>query len=130
MSTPSRPGSRRGILATASPHATEAGLEMLRSGGNAIDAAVAAAFALAVCEPSGSGLGGQATLLLRRADGEAIVLDGHSRAPAAVSLETVDRAQRRPGPPRPARSRRCQRRSASPTAASAAFPWSRVCAHR
>ena len=91
-----RPESR-GILATASPHATEAGLEMLRSGGNAIDAAVAAAFALAVCEPSGSGLGGQATLLVCRADGEATVLDGHSRAPAAVSLDRVDRIQQHRG---------------------------------
>jgi gamma-glutamyltranspeptidase / glutathione hydrolase len=97
MLTQPRPESRRGILATASPHATEAGLEMLRGGGNAIDAAVAASFALAVCEPSGSGLGGQATLLLCRADGEAIVFDGHSRAPAAVSLDRVDRAQQHRG---------------------------------
>ena len=76
-------------VATAFPLATDAGLEILRVGGNAIDAAVAAAWALCVCEPSASGLGGQTVLLIHFADGRTTVVDGHSSAPAAASLETI-----------------------------------------
>ncbi len=88
---------RAGIIATASPPATDAALSILRSGGNAVDAAVAAAWALAVCEPSGSGLGGHTTVLIRFADGRCILLDGHSFAPGAVSPDTVDAGQQKRG---------------------------------
>ena len=88
---------RRGMVATAFPAATEAGVAMLRAGGNAVDAAVAAAWALAVCEPSGSGLGGQAVALVRLAQGSVLVVDGHARAPAAVSRATVGKAEQRRG---------------------------------
>ena len=86
-----------GGVATAAPEATEAALEILRFGGNAVDAAVAAAWALSVCEPSGSGLGGQTTMLFYRGEGDLRVIDGHSSAPAAVSLETVSPQQQRVG---------------------------------
>jgi len=86
-----------GMVATAFPSATEAAIEILRVGGNAIDAAVAAAWALAVCEPSGSGLGGQTTLLIRFANGKTLVVDGYSRAPAAVSTKRVSRKQQQKG---------------------------------
>lgn len=66
---------------------------MLRAGGNAVDAAIAAAWALSVCEPSGSGLGGQTTLLIRESSGKCVVIDGHSHAPAGVSKRSVRRAQ-------------------------------------
>src|SRR5882762_7453977 len=83
--------------ATAFPAATEAALEILRDGGNAIDAAVAAAWALSVCEPSGSGLGGQTILMVRLADGRTTVIDGHSRAPLSASLNSISAAQQRIG---------------------------------
>lgn len=80
-----------GVVSAAFPAAAEAGVEMLRRGGNAIDAACAAAWALCVCEPAESGLGGQTTMLVRRASGECIVIDGHSCAPAAMSRKIVKR---------------------------------------
>lgn len=86
-----------GMVATAFPSASEAAIEILQAGGNAIDAAVAAAWALAVCEPSGSGLGGQTTILIRFANGRMLVVDGHSYAPEAVSLERVTRSQQKKG---------------------------------
>jgi gamma-glutamyltranspeptidase/glutathione hydrolase len=88
---------RRGVISSAFPAASEAGREVLVAGGNAIDAAVAAAFALAVCEPSGSSLGGQTVMLVRLAEGRILTIDGHSRAPQAVSKQTVSRAQQRAG---------------------------------
>jgi gamma-glutamyltranspeptidase/glutathione hydrolase len=85
-----------GMVATAFPSASEAAAKMLRAGGNAIDAAVAAAWALSVCEPCSSGLGGQTILLIRFADGRMVVVDGHSHAPAAASTSLVSReAQQR-----------------------------------
>jgi gamma-glutamyltranspeptidase/glutathione hydrolase len=89
--------SRAALAATAFPAATEAACAILRGGGNAIDAAVAAAWALAVCEPSNSGLGGQTSLLIHLANGRTAVLDGHSRAPGGVSTDTVSRSQQRAG---------------------------------
>ena len=88
---------RGGAVATAHPAATAAAQEIAAGGGNAIDAAVAAAWALSVVEPAGSGLGGQTVVLLRLAGGSTVVVDGHSRAPAAVSLQTVSWRQQRQG---------------------------------
>lgn len=86
-----------GMVATAFPAATEAGWKTLQAGGNAVDAAVAAAWALCVCEPSGSGLGGQTVLLIQQSQGRTVVIDGHSYAPAAVSLEHVRSRQQKRG---------------------------------
>lgn len=86
-----------GAAATAHPLATRASLEILAAGGNAIDAAAAGAWALCVCEPSGSGLGGQTTLLVHPSTGGTFILDGHSRAPAAVSRRTVNRLEQHAG---------------------------------
>jgi len=94
-------GADRGVfsaaVSTAFPFATDAASDMLRRGGNAVDAAVAAAWALSVCEPSASGLGGQTVLLIRFPDGRTRVIDGHSYAPAAASLATIDEGQQRRG---------------------------------
>lgn len=72
-------------VATAHPLATEAAHAILRKGGNAFDAAVAAAATLAVVEPYGSGLGGGGFFLLHRArDGHTVMVDGRERAPLAA----------------------------------------------
>lgn len=72
-------------VASAHPLATRAGLDVLASGGNAFDAAIAVAATLAVVEPQGSGLGGGGFWLLHRAaDGRDIMLDGRERAPLAA----------------------------------------------
>jgi gamma-glutamyltranspeptidase/glutathione hydrolase len=74
----------RGMVVTPHPAATRAGVEVLASGGNAIDAAIAAAFAIAVCQPQSTGIGGGAFLLIRLADGRAFAIDARETAPAAA----------------------------------------------
>ncbi|GMV67711.1 MAG: gamma-glutamyltransferase [Pseudomonadota bacterium] len=79
-------GPGRAAIATAHPAATEAGFAVLAQGGNAFDAAVAISAALAVVEPTGSGLGGGGFWLLYRArDAHAVMVDGRERAPLAAT---------------------------------------------
>jgi len=84
-------------VAAGFPEATDAGIEVLREGGNAMDAAVAAAWALGVCEPSASGLGGHTVMLVRFADGRTVAIDGSSRGPAAASIATITAADQERG---------------------------------
>ena len=75
----------KSAIASAHPLATKAGFEILAQGGNAFDAAVAVSAALAVVEPTSSGLGGGGFWLLHRAkDGFEVVLDGREKAPLAA----------------------------------------------
>ncbi len=75
----------KAAIASAHPLATEAGFEILNKGGNVFDAAVAVSAALAVVEPSGSGLGGGGFWLLHRAnDGFETMIDGREKAPLAA----------------------------------------------
>ncbi|MGO9540157.1 MAG: gamma-glutamyltransferase [Terriglobales bacterium] len=65
--------------------ASRAGVEMLRSGGNAVDAAVATGFALAVVHPQAGNLGGGGFLLLRNANGKVHFIDFREKAPAGAT---------------------------------------------
>jgi len=80
--------SAEGIVATMYPQASEAGIEMLRHGGNAIDAAVAAGFAVGVVEPFNSGLGGIAVMVYHEAaTGKTYVIDGAGTLPAKTKSD-------------------------------------------
>jgi gamma-glutamyltranspeptidase / glutathione hydrolase len=78
----------KGAIASAYPLASEAGQEILKEGGNAFDAAVAVAAALAVVEPSSSGLGGGGFFLLhRQSDGFETMVDAREKAPGAATRD-------------------------------------------
>jgi len=85
---------KHGLVSTAFPDATKAGVEMLKKGGNAVDAACAAAIALGVCEPQSSGIGGQSLALLH-IDGKTIALDGSSRAPSLAHVSFFEKRSTR-----------------------------------
>ncbi len=77
-----------GMVASAHELASLAGAEILEAGGNAVDAAVATAFAITVAEPDASSLGGEGYMVLSLADGRNLAIDFRSWAPGHVTLET------------------------------------------
>jgi len=81
---------RRGMVATSNPLASQAGLRVLRAGGNAADAAIAAAAMLNVTEPASTGVGGDCFALFYDASTRQVTaLNGSGRAPAALTLDDL-----------------------------------------
>ena len=90
---------RNGAVGSNHPMATQAGLDILRAGGNAIDAAVATALALAVCEPSSSGLGGDGFYHVHTpAPGHDDVFNGTGTSPLAATPEAYSSGIPNSGP--------------------------------
>ena len=77
----------RGMVVASEQEAARAGRAMLERGGNAVDAAVATAFALAVTQPFSAGLGGGAFILIRTGLGEVLAVDARETAPAAATRD-------------------------------------------
>lgn len=82
--------SEYGMVVSVEPHATEVGVRVLERGGNAIDAAVAVAFALAVTHPNAGNLGGGGFLLYRPRNGTTVAIDFREKAPKSVTQARFD----------------------------------------
>ena len=78
---------KHGMVASVDATATEVGLQILKQGGNAVDAAVAVGFALAVTHPQAGNLGGGGFMLLRTASGRTTAIDFREMAPARASRD-------------------------------------------
>src|SRR5258705_8335842 len=84
---PNAATSSKGMVASVHPLATDAGVAALRKGGNAIDAAIAVGLTLGVVDAHNSGLGGGCFILIRRADGTTVAIDGRETAPAKATRD-------------------------------------------
>ncbi|WP_188455373.1 gamma-glutamyltransferase family protein [Virgibacillus oceani] len=82
---------KNGMVATSQPLASQAGLDILKQGGNAIDAAIATAACLTVVEPTSNGIGGDAFALVWT-KGELHGLNGSGRSPKSISIDAVKEA--------------------------------------
>ncbi|MEO8241530.1 MAG: gamma-glutamyltransferase family protein [bacterium] len=83
-----------GMCATSHPLAAKAAIDILQAGGNAVDAAIAGAVLLGICEPQMTGIGGDCFVLVKPAGSEDVfTLNGSGRAPAAASAEALRQRQ-------------------------------------
>ena len=73
-----------GMVATSHPLAAQVAIQLLRDGGNAVDAAIGAGVLLGLCEPQMTGLGGDCFVLLKPAGEERVALNGSGRSPAGL----------------------------------------------
>lgn len=85
---------KHAMVVTIHHDATDAGLSILKQGGNAIDAAVAVGFTLAVVYPQAGNIGGGGFMLIRNKDGQTHFLDYREKAPAAASADMYLDAQK------------------------------------
>lgn len=92
VTTASTLKSRQGMVTAANPLAAQAGAEILEKGGNAIDAAIATAFAIGVVAPYASGIGGEGYMVAVMADGRELAIDFRSVAPALATYDNLDKA--------------------------------------
>jgi gamma-glutamyltranspeptidase / glutathione hydrolase len=72
---------QRGVVVSANVIASEVGMQVLRAGGNAVDAAIATGFALAVVHPTAGNIGGGGFMVIRFPDGRATTIDFREKAP-------------------------------------------------
>jgi gamma-glutamyltranspeptidase/glutathione hydrolase len=112
---PNAATSTKGMVASAHPLATDAGVAALNKGGNAIDAAIAVGLTLGVVDAHNSGLGGGCFILILRADGKQIAIDGRETAPAKATRDMYIKN----GKPQPQLSQTGPLASATPGALAA-----------
>ncbi|MDA1234974.1 MAG: gamma-glutamyltransferase, partial [Acidobacteria bacterium] len=87
---------RKAMVVSAEPHATRVGVDVLQSGGNAVDAAVAVGLTLAVTHPLAGNLGGGGFMLIRLADGRSTFIDFRERAPQSATRDMYLDAEGKP----------------------------------
>jgi gamma-glutamyltranspeptidase/glutathione hydrolase len=114
---------RRGMVVSVHHLASDAGLEVLREGGNAVDAAVATGFALAVVHPVAGNLGGGGFLLLRTHDGKTTFIDFREKAPLKATETMYQDAKGQVIPEADAKT-------GAPSDRSSSLGWSSVIGYR